>query len=77
VEGSPSTDLRKFVSDGPVAGLSGNGFIGVGGEAAASSMRCFSAMADTAASTFFSKSSSDIVNVVRSRFSMNCTAPSY
>jgi len=76
VEDSPSTDFRRFVSDGPVAGFSGNGFVGVG-EAAASSMRCFSAMADTAASTCFSKSSSDIVNVVRSRFSMNCTAPSY
>lgn len=43
----------------------------VGGD----SRRCFSAMAETAASTFFSNSSSEIVSVVRSMFSMNWTAP--
>lgn len=43
----------------------------VGGD----SSRCFSAMAETAASTFFSNSSSEIVSVVRSMFSMNWTAP--
>lgn len=39
----------------------------VGGD----SSRCFSAMAETAASTFFSNSSSVMVSVVRSMFSMN------
>ena len=37
--------------------------------------RCFSAMAETAASTFCSNSSSVMVSVVRSMFSMNWMAP--
>lgn len=41
------------------------------------SSRCFSAMADTAASTFCSNSSSVMVRVVRSMFSMNWIAPIY
>lgn len=51
------------------------GGLSVVAEVGGDSKRCFSAMADTAASTFFSNSSSDIVSVVRSMFSMNCMAP--
>lgn len=48
-------------------GLRGGG--GGGGEGISS--LCRSAMTETAASTFFSNSSSEIVKEVRSRFSMN------
>lgn len=62
--------------DSPGIGKDMGGFsevLEVGGD----SRRCFSAMAETAASTFFSNSSSDMVRVVRSMFSMNWIAPIY
>ena len=71
-DGSPSVECRGVTSGRLRADFSDNC---VGG-GASSTCACFSAMAKTAASTFFSNSSSEIVNVVRSRFSMNCTAPS-
>jgi len=48
-----------------------------GGWDRVSSAWCFSAIADTAASTLSSKSLSDMVRLVRSKFSMNCTAPDW
>lgn len=48
-----------------------------GGREWCSSAWCFSAIADTAASTLSSNSLSVMVSVVRSKFSMNCMAPDY
>lgn len=72
-EDGPSEDVRRavlgrlgsaFSESSPRDGSSCFG-------SASGATSCFSAMADTAASTCFSNSSSVIVSVVRSRFSIN------
>jgi len=77
IEDSPSPD-RRWVISGRLkvdfsGGCTGEGETGRGASAAS----CFSAIAETAASTLTSNSSSEMVKVVRSKFSMNCIAPIY
>jgi hypothetical protein len=74
VEDSPSIDCREVTSALLGPAFSEN-WLDRGSSAV--SAWCFSAIAETARSTFRSNSSSEIVNVVRSKFSMNCTAPSF
>lgn len=72
--GSPSIELRGVISDPLAVDLSGT----VGDNCAAASASLLrSAIADTAASTFLSNSSSLTVKLVRSSVSMNWIAPDY
>jgi hypothetical protein len=67
-EASPSIEGHGVTSVRLIVDFSDNC---VGGDPPATSTWCFSAMVDTAASTFFSNSSSEMVKLVRSRFSIN------
>jgi hypothetical protein len=77
VEDSPSAERRCVTSGRLNADFSDTWTRGGGEGGGASLAWCFSAMADTAASTLTSNSSSEIVKEVRSKFSINCTAPIY
>lgn len=72
VDHSTSTEFRGVTSGRLSEDFSDTcTWFGVGGVGST----CLSAIEDTAASTFFSKSSSEMLRLVRSRFSMNVTAP--